>query len=62
MPTTSSMSCSRDDVILLPISFADLSSSKVRPAIVIGRGTFPGDLFVVPITSQFANADFLLAD
>ena len=28
------MFCSRDDVVLLPIPFTDLSSSKVRPAIV----------------------------
>ena len=54
------MSCSRRDVVLLPVPFSDLSSSKVRPAVVIGLGTFPGDLFVVPITSQLPNADFPL--
>ena len=62
MPTTSSIHCSRDDVVLLPIPFTDLTSSKVRPAVVVGLGAFPGDLFVVPITSQLANADFALAD
>ena len=51
------MFCSRDDVVLLPIPFTDLSSSKVRPAIVVGHGSWPGDLFVVPVTSQLANAD-----
>ena len=56
------MNCSRDDVVLLPIPFTDLSSKKVRPAIVIGHGTFPGDLFVVPLTSQLTNADFPLAE
>lgn len=55
------MNCSRDDLILLPIPFTDLSSQRVRPAIVIGFGGFPGDLFVVPLTSQLANADFILA-
>ena len=55
------MHCSRNDVVLLPIPFTDLSSSKVRPAIVVGHGSFPGDLFVVPVTSQLANADFTLA-
>ena len=44
----SSMPCSSNDVVLLPIPFTDLSSHKVRPAIVIGLGTFPRDLFVVP--------------
>jgi mRNA interferase MazF len=56
------MPCSRNDVVLLPIPFTDLSSSKVRPAIVVGHGTWPGDLFVVPVTSQLSNADLLLND
>jgi mRNA interferase MazF len=54
------MPCSRNDVVLLPIPFTDLSSTKVRPAVVIGHGSHPGDLFVVPITSQMHNADFAL--
>jgi len=45
------MNCSRDDIILLPIPFTDLSSRKVRAAIVIGFGSHPGDLFLVPLTS-----------
>jgi mRNA interferase MazF len=56
------MNCSRDDLVLLPIPFTDLSSRRVRPAIVIGFGSFPGDFFVVPLTSQLANADFTIAD
>lgn len=56
------MNCSRHDVVLLPIPFTDLTSSKVRPAIVIGRGSFADDLFVIPITSQLANADFDLVE
>ncbi len=29
---------------------------------MIGEGSYPGDLFVVPLTSQIANADYALAD
>lgn len=54
------MRCSRTDIVLLPIPFSDLSSSKVRPAIVVGFGSFAGDLFVVPVTSQLVRSDFQL--
>ena len=54
------MFCSRDDVVLLPIPFTDLSSSKVRPAIVVGQGSWPGDLLVVPVTSQLNNTDLMI--
>jgi len=55
------MNCSRNDVVLLPIPFSDLSSSKVRPAIVIGRGSYQGDIFLVPVTSRLDHCDFPLA-
>ena len=54
------MFCSRDDVVLLPIPFTDLSSSKVRPAVVVGHGSWMGDLLVVPVTSQLQNADLII--
>jgi mRNA interferase MazF len=54
------MNCSRNDVVLLPIPFTDLTSRKVRPAVVIGQSG--ADLFVVPISSVLANTDFPLAE
>ena len=50
------MNYSRNDVVLLPIPFTDLTSRKVRPAVVIGAHGM--DLFVVPISSQMDNTDF----
>jgi len=55
-----SMSFATGEVILLPIPFTDLSSRKVRPAIVVGHSSFAGDLFVVPISSQSQNIDLPL--
>jgi mRNA interferase MazF len=54
------MSCSRNEVVLLPIPFTDLSSRKVRPAVVIGRNG--ADLFLVPVSSQLSNTDVALKE
>ena len=54
------MSFSRNEVVLLPIPFTDLTSRKVRPAVVIGHSSHAGDLFVVPISSQLSNVDLIL--
>lgn len=56
------MSFSIGDVILLPIPFTDLTSRKVRPAVIIGHSTHAGDVFVAPISSQLSNVDLLLQD
>ena len=54
------MNCSRNDAVLLPIPFTDLTSRKVRPAIMVGRKG--ADLFLVPISSVLANTDFHLQE
>lgn len=55
------MSCSRNEVVLVPIPFTDLTSHKVRPAIVLGSNRH-GDLFLAPVTSQAHNIDVPLAE
>jgi mRNA interferase MazF len=47
-------------VVLLPIPFTDLTSRKVRPAVIIGKNS--NDLFLVPISSVLANTDFPLVE
>ena len=54
------MNCSRNDVVLLPIPFTDLTTKKVRPGVVVGK-TFT-DLFLVPISSKLANTDSPIGD
>jgi mRNA-degrading endonuclease toxin of MazEF toxin-antitoxin module len=58
-------SYSRGDVILVPYPFSDLSSTKVRPAIVVSK-TYPSnDVIVVPLTSRTGNllpGEFVLQD
>ncbi len=56
------MSCSKGEVVLLPIPFTDLTSRKVRPAVVIGHSSHAGDPFVVPISSVPQNVDLPLQD
>lgn len=54
------MNCSRNEVVLLPVPFTDLTNRKVRPAIVIGKSG--PDLFLVPVSSVLTNTDFPLQE
>lgn len=56
------MSYSRNEIVLLPIPFTDLTSRKVWPAIVLGHSSHPGDLFGAPISSQLHNVTIPLRE
>ena len=43
---------SKNDVVLVRYPFSDLSSSKVRPAIVVNAKHISQDIFIVPLTSK----------
>ncbi len=62
----STMNFSKGDIILLPYPFTDLTTTKVRPAVVVSsdQGKY-ADVFVVPITSRTGNlgaGEFVLTD
>lgn len=56
------MSFSRNEIVLLPIPFTDLTSRKVRPAVIVGQSRQSADLFVVPISSVLPNVACVLQD
>jgi mRNA interferase MazF len=58
-------SSSKNDVILVRYPFSDLSSAKVRPAVVVSAPHVSQDIFIVPLTSRTSSllvGEFLLAD
>ena len=63
------MAFQRGDVVLVPFPFSDLSTTKVRPAVVVSGSlyhTTQPDLILVAITSKIAAAtgplDYVLGD
>jgi len=63
------MTFQRGDVILVPFPFSDLSTTKVRPAVVVSSDLYHStepDLLLAALTSQAARAtrpfDYPLSD
>jgi mRNA interferase MazF len=50
------MNYSKGEIILLPYPFTDLTTRKVRPAVVVSseKGKYE-DIFVIPLTSRVHN-------
>jgi len=47
------VNCSKGDVVLFPYPFSDLTTKKVRPAVVVSAmGKRYLDIFIVPLTSK----------
>ncbi len=62
---TSTPSYSRNDIVLVRYPFSDLSSAKVRPAVVVNAPHSSQDVFVVPLTSKTISllaGEFVLTD
>ena len=54
-----------NDVVLVRYPFSDLTSAKVRPAVVVARFVNSSDHIIVPLTSRvtsLATGEFALAD
>lgn len=63
------MTYQRGDILLVPFPYSDLSSTKVRPAVVLSSQLYHAnepDLILGAITSQLSNAtgplDYILLD
>ncbi len=59
------MSYSKHDVILVKYPFSDLSTTKVRPAIIVSASHPSQDYFIVPLSSRTQNlqrGEFILAN
>ena len=58
-------SYSRNDIILVAYPFSDLSSSKVRPAVVVSAPSISQDIMIAPLTSKINSlmeGEFVLTE
>jgi mRNA interferase MazF len=59
------LSYSKNDIILVCYPFSDLSSSKVRPAVVVSAPHVSQDIVVTPLTSKTGSlleGEFVLSE
>jgi len=56
---------SKNDIILVQYPFSDLSSSKVRPAVVVSAPHVSQDILITPLTSKTGSlleGEFVLSE
>ena len=54
------MNCSKGDVVLFPYPFTDLTTKKVRPAIVVSEQAKKyKDVFIVPQLLKMSHCDLI---
>ena len=56
---------SKNDIILVQYPFSDLSSSKVRPAVVVSAPHVSQDILITPLTSKtgaLLEGEFMLSE
>lgn len=55
----------KNDIILVRYPFSDLSSSKVRPAVIVSAVHVSQDIFITPLTSKtvsLLDGEFVLSE
>ena len=58
-------SYSKNEIVLVRYPFSDLTSAKVRPAIIVNAPHVSQDIFIVPLTSKttaLLTGEFVLAE
>jgi mRNA interferase MazF len=56
---------SKNDIILVQYPFSDLSSSKVRPAVIVSAPHVAQDILITPLTSKtgaLLEGEFVLSE
>ncbi|MEH2241488.1 type II toxin-antitoxin system PemK/MazF family toxin [Nostoc sp.] len=56
---------SKNDIILVQYPFSDLSSSKIRPAVVVSAPHISQDILITPLTSKtgaLLEGEFVLSE
>lgn len=48
---------SKNDIVLVRYPFTNLTTTKIRPAIIVGADLYSPDVIIVPLTSKITGLD-----